>query len=195
MKSILAIGALLLASTQAWALSYTIGNGSSVSLNSSDPGLVVHSSMVPGLAGSTFVLNDGQSTTLSFFRIWTSESAVNADDRVAKSIIATLDFLVPDESAIISGTTRGATQFLGLFQAGVLTWTGPALVTAADRVFSVALSDAVFNQGVLWGLGCKGATVEATITQVSSTVPDSATTLSLLGLALLGLVAMRRRVA
>jgi hypothetical protein len=176
-------------------LVYDIGTGSYVTANTADPGLVIETSLNAGLPGVGFTLNDGQSSTFAFFNIWTNEDSVNNDDTVAKPISAYLDFAVPmpNSGTTVDGETYGVrTGFLGNIQYGQLVWDGPVIVTSADREFVITLSDETFNYGELWATGCKGATVEATVTQRSSSVPETSATLSLLGLGMLAIAGFRR---
>jgi hypothetical protein len=88
----------------------------------------------------------------------------------------------------------------GLSQWGTLTWNGPVTVAVADRTFQISLSNTDFNYGFGGfneGMMC-GATVTATITQLTSQlppeidntpkpVPEGGKTVLLLGAALVGL--------
>ena len=166
--------------------------GGSVAINTIDPGLVLDYSLASGLTGTSFTLNDGLSSSFGFFNIWTTESAINNDDKSWKPISATLSFSTPISSATIDGDTYGVKAgFLGSYQAGKVVWDGPATMILSDRTFQISLSNETFNAGYLWSLGCKGATVEATVTQITS-VPDGGITLMLLGLGLSGLAFGRR---
>jgi hypothetical protein len=187
----------------AFALPYTVSGGS-VSAHNTDPGLVINTSIAGGLGGHSFNLNDGQSSTpFAFFNIWTTESTVNnGEDTVPKPISATLNFSVPTGAgATVLGTTVGGYfGFLNNGQQGYLNWNGSVIVNAVDRTFEVTLSDETFNTGHLWlGLGHKGATVKATVKQINSIgtaapgVPDAGSTTILLGISLLGLAALSRR--
>lgn len=177
-------------------LGYDIGGASSVTANTADPGLVIGTSLNAGLSAVAFTLDDGQSSSFAFFNIWTDESSVNSgEDTTAKPISAYLDFAVPmpNSGTTVDGETYGVrTGFLGNIQYGQLVWDGPVIVTASDREFVITLSDETFNYGELWGTGCKGATVQATVTQRSSSVPETSATLSLLGLGMLAVAGFRR---
>ena len=131
-------------------MTYEIGNGSTVAGNSSDPGLVIKTSLVSGLEKIAFTLDDGKSTTFDFFKIWTDEADVGDDDifKNKKVITAFLDFDIPDEAFSLSGHTFGVS---GLLQSGKIEWKGPATFTVGDRTFSIALSNEEFNKG-LFGL-------------------------------------------
>lgn len=172
-------------------------SGGAISGNFNDPGLVINTSWAPGLSGTSFTLDNGNSSTFNFFSIWTNETTVNADDLVSKAISVTLQFSDPMTGATVNGVTFGGSILFGIAQWGQIQWNGPTTITLGDRVFSVALSDEMFNVG-LFGLsegpGC-GATVRATITQISSAmgVPDQGNTAMLLGVALAGLVFSSRK--
>jgi hypothetical protein len=184
------------------ALPYTVSGGNVVA-NQGD-GLIINTSLNLPATPFTFNLNDGQSETFSFFKIWTNEEAVNSDDLAEKSIYATLYFSDPLTEATVGGVTFGGSILWGLAQWGQVQWETPApTFTAPDgRVFQVTLSDEIFNEG-LFGLdeGRKyGATVKATVKQIGSSytsVPDNGSTAMLLGLSLLviAVVSKKRKVA
>jgi hypothetical protein len=96
--------------------------------------------------------------------------------------------------------TFGGSILFGVLQWGQVVWETPApeFTAPEDRVFSVTLSDEVFNLG-LFGLNegwCYGATVKATIKQIGSSyysVPDNGATATLLGLSLLATVVAHRK--
>ena len=174
-------------------------SGGSVNGNFSDPGLVINTSLASGLSGTSFTLNDGQSSSFNFFSIWTNETTVNDDDLVAMNISATVNFSDPFTGATVNGVTFGGSIIFGLVQWGQIQWNGPTTVTLGDREFSLALSNEIFNPG-LFGLsngpGC-GAMVRGTITQISSdlrgaSVPDNGSTVALLGVSVAGLLVSRK---
>ncbi len=188
---------------------YELGNGSSVSAFSGpEPpgggGLVIQTMVEPGVAGTNFTLDDGQTYSFELFDIWTNETYVNSDDTVPRQITATLDFAVPSSDPTITGDTVGTGIFCGIIQFGQVSWNGPAtVVLSGDRTFQVSLSDEIFNIG-LFGLSdgpCWGADVKACITQIDSvvvaqeTVPDTGNSALLLGVAVvaIGLMAGRTR--
>ena len=203
-------GSLLLAAavaTTTWAVptNYVIGSGSTVVANQdTNQGLSIETSLASGLTGTSFVLNDGQSQTFDFFNIWTNETSVNiGEDTQWVNISATLNFSDPLLGASVGGVTFGGWFFwgLGIADWGEVVWDTPApIFSVGDRSFQLTLSDETFNAGP-WGLSAGetyGATVKATVTQLSSSVahvPDSGSTALLLGLALtgLGLAGYRRR--
>jgi hypothetical protein len=177
------------------ALQYEIGTGSTVEANSTDPGLVVGTSLSSTLSGTTFNLNDGGSTTFNFFKIWADEGSVNSDDLTQLPITATLDFLTPTIGAVVEGVTFGATVIWGMGDHGVLKWDAPVTVAVADRTFEVALNDVIFSKG-LFDLSNDSSWVKATVTQISSSaaasVPDGGATMLLLGVGIAALGVFRR---
>ncbi len=194
--------AFLASSSYAIPLTYEVGAGSSVTANTSDPGLLINTALDADLASVAFGLDDGDSYSFSFFKIWANEDWVNSDDLAPKAISAVLDFAVPSETATIGGSTVGVSVgVLGFYQAGRVIWSGPTVVNAGDRVFSVTLSDETFGEQYWWlGLGECGATVEATVTQGKSwkdipTTPDGGASLALLGMGLIGLGVLKRKLS
>src|SRR2546423_5670908 len=97
---------LLASSASATPLHYEIGSAS-VTANNAEPGLVIDTMVKPTVAGTSFTINDGGSFTLSLFDIWTNEPTINADDRVACAISATISFIDPFTGATINGFTVG----------------------------------------------------------------------------------------
>jgi hypothetical protein len=126
-------------------LTYEIGDGSAVSGNFSDPGLVIKYALVAGLQDVAFSLNDGESYTFDLLKIWTDETDVALwEDTLKKPITVNLDFDTPDESLSLDGDTYGID---GLWQWGQVTWDGPVTLALTDRTFKVSLSDEQFNKG------------------------------------------------
>ena len=79
-----------------------------VTLNSSDPGLVVHWAPI----AITPVINNlvvGVPISFALFEIWTDESAINKDDKVPKPINVSFNFSEPAPAfgGSIDGTTEG----------------------------------------------------------------------------------------
>jgi hypothetical protein len=202
--AIAAAALLLLASSGlAGSLNYTLASGA-VTANAAEPGLVIDTMVKPTVAGTAFSLNDNQSFTFDFFDIWTDEPKINADDLISSPISATLNFSDPFTGATLNGITVGGKWMGGLSQWGALTWNGPVTINTGDRTFQITLSDVdQFNYGfggVGSGMVC-GATVQATITQITSgippesgnrPVPEGGKTALLLGSALVGLRALAR---
>ena len=190
----LAVASLLFALSDASAVQYKIAGGS-LDGNKLDPGLVINWQLSPYLAGKSFSLNDGQSATFDFFKIWTDESAVNADDKEQKSFSASLNFSDPFSTASLGGITFGGTTWYGVDYAK-LTWnSGPAMVSVNGLTYSVSLNDVIFNAGLNLGLTGmnNGAMVQATVKQIS--VPDNGSTAILLGVTLLVIALFYRRSA
>src|SRR3954468_747193 len=172
--AIAATALLLLASSGlAASLDYTLASGS-VSADTAEPGLVIGTMVKSTVAGTTFSLNNNQSFTFDFFDIWTDEPKINADALVSSSISATLNFTDPFTGATVNGITVGGKWSGGFSQWGELTWNGPVTITTADRTFQITLSNVdEFNYGfggLNPGMMC-GATVQATITQLTSQIP------------------------
>ena len=182
----------------AFGLSYTISGGS-VSANSGD-GLIIQTSLNLPATPFTFSLNDGESKSFKFFDIWTMESTVNPDDKIARDISATLSFSDPLTNATIEGLTVGGSFLWGLTQWGEVKWDNLDPLNVGGRIFRISLTDEVFNVGV-FGLNDGrryGATVKATVEQIGthSAVPDGGSTAMLLGLSLLGIgLVSRKRIA
>lgn len=187
------------------SMSYEISGGSVLANTETDDGLNILTQISDDLPGYSFSLDDGESETFPFFKIWTDEGTVNLrEDTVPKSISATLNFSDPTGlSADVPGVTFGANLFI--FQTGIVLWGGPSIVTAGDRTFSLELDDAIFNSG-LFGMKPgeeKGGWINATITQTSSrtltgtpptNVPEAASTLVLLGAGVAALIGFKRKV-
>src|SRR5262245_540863 len=113
-------------------------------LNTTDPGLVV--AVSPTSGGLGFDLpNAGNSTTFGLFDIWTDETSVNADDRVAKPISVNFTFTSPAASGNVGGNTLGG-SLLGIFQFGRVVWGAPLLLPFGDGgQLLITLSDETFN--------------------------------------------------
>jgi len=200
----LILPAATLSTTLAIPRTYDVGAGSSVTANTSlNNGLAIRTELVSGLSSQLFDLENGQSKTFDFFRIWTDETTVERDDTVAKTITARLDFDNPDVTAQIPGITFSA-SIGGLVGGGVLwndalIWNDAITVSLPDRVFTITLSDAVFDLGLNGTLGNKPAIITATIKQISSggttLVPEAGSTLVLLGVGLGAMATLRRKIA
>ena len=104
--------AALTAIPNASAVQYTIAGGT-IFGNSVDPGLVVSTQVSSTLTNKSFLLNDGQSTSVDFFDIWTTETAINPDDTQKSNITATLNFSNPFSSGSFGGVTFGGSTWYG----------------------------------------------------------------------------------
>lgn len=188
------------AQAQAATLYVVDANASSVSAHSAGDGLLLNTSIVVP-DGYSFSLDFvGDSHTFNFFKVWTPETWVNeGEDTVARPITATLAFSTPASSGTVSGDSVGINIFAGFYQAGQITWDGPAYVSAATGDYSITLSNVTFGEGDWWhGPSSSHAKVKATITQISEggsgdpqiIVPLPAAVWG--GLALMGMVVVRR---
>jgi VPDSG-CTERM motif len=200
-KVALATIVLALSMKAAFAINYQVDASNSGVVANTGTGLIIDTSLASGLSSVAFSLNDQQSQTFNFFNIWTPETWVNSgEDTVPQSITATLAFNPPVSSAVLGGTTVGVSIF-GIFQFGSVAWDPQSTIIdlGNGESFSVTLSDEFFSAG-FFGLNnnpCAGATVKATVTQLSSsgasTVPDGGSTIILLGAALSGMGMWSRR--
>ena len=145
--------------------------------NSTDPGLAVNTLGVASTP-SNFVLNPGGSVTFDLFQIWTTESTVNPDDSIPKTIGVSFAFDPPASTGDVTGSTYGVSQVFGLIQYGQVSWSGPSVVNFGSGQYTFTLSNETFNAG-LFGLDGgqhDGATVQATLTysqaDASAPVPN-----------------------
>ncbi|MFN3515090.1 MAG: PEPxxWA-CTERM sorting domain-containing protein [Phenylobacterium sp.] len=199
MKKLMALAAMaaaLLFGAAAPAAADTDFEGShSVTLNNSDPGLVVHSS--PINTNFSFTLAEGGSQTISLFSLYTLESAINADDLTPKPIEVLFGFTLPVAfGGSVDGSTVGWRSLTGFFQGGSVTWNGPVqLAFGNGGILEVALNNTTFNNGILWGTGNVGATIEGTFTLVqAAAIPEPGVwALMIAGFGLMGAALRRQR--
>ncbi len=196
----LAVPALLaLFSTSAWSVPTHFEGTYDVTYADADPGLVLE--INPAGGPLSFDLEVGQSKLVNLFTIKADESAVNSDDLIPVPLIVDFAFTLPSSfGGPASGSTWGVVSgFLGHIHLGVLQWDNGghfALSFGNGGVLDVYLNDALFSEGVLWGLGKKGANVKAEFrySQAPVSVPEPGL-LTLMGFGLLGVGFVRRRLA
>ena len=177
------------------------GNYQVTQLNSTGPGLQV--SVAPNPGALSFTMADGPSVLndQQLFKLWTSESAVNADDYNGSTITVKFNFTAPAAgTGEIGGVTYGETSLFGFFQNGAVQWSGVATIDFGQYgVLTIKLDDAVFNEGAWWSLNNgqqQGSFITADFSlapAVTSAVPEPATwAMMIAGFGLAG-AAIRRR--
>ena len=178
-----------------------------VSLSSSDPGLkVFYQPITSDVNGLNFSLNEGQSTTINLFKLYTDEAAVNVgDDFASKPITVAFNFTLPESfGGSIPGTTQG-TGFVifgsVIFDAGSVSWAngGTQVINFGNGgQLEVDLDDATFNGGLvdLKPGPYKGAVISADfkLLSESAAVPEPASwALMISGFGLAGTMLRQRR--
>jgi hypothetical protein len=170
------------------------GDYTLTAINSSDPGLKVFATDLPGAINLN--LNVGQTQTVALFNLWTDEGSVELkDDIFAKPISVLFNFTVPTAfSGAVEGDTFG---IWGVVQSGKVVWDGPVnLHFGNGGVLQVSLNNATFNTG-LFGLDegpAEGATISGGFKLISDAVPEPATwAMMITGFGLAGASIRRRR--
>jgi hypothetical protein len=165
--SVAALAALLgLAPSNASAvpLTYQVGTGSSVTLNSAEPGLILDDDPLV-ITALSFTLSDNgvqdfdetgiDEISFDFFRIWVTEDFIDPDDFQHRNIAATLDLTTLGARVMTGLAASGNGTFFSTVALGfdMVRWQGnllwdnpsPTFVTS-DRTFTIDLSDAIFNE-------------------------------------------------
>ena len=199
LKNLLAVAALALALPAAASAATFTGTFNVTGSALADPGLVVRTAANTNPYG--FDLDDGESTSVNLFRIWTDEVAVNDDDR--QHSMVDVNFDVNGATGTLSGASYGANGGLfNLFEGGSVDWANPLALdvgtgTLTVRLFSSLLSSSTdFNWGFIDPAeGYKhGADVYANFSYEAAPVPlPAGLALILSGLGALGFFGTRRK--
>lgn len=151
-----AAGGLALAASQAQATTFT-GSWNLEYVNS-DPGLALQiQTLNPTF---DFTLSPGNEVkTISLFKIYTNETAINPDDLADGDIKLTFNFSAPTPNSVdpITGTTNGYMEGLfGRIQGGKLTWNNGGVTqlhfgNGLTGLMTISVNGGEFNEGGLWG--------------------------------------------
>ena len=206
------VGLVVGASSVARADSFTfdMGDNSWIDTSGIDPetSLAMWADVYDSVGSELFTLDEGESYSFLFAQVGAAEDWINPDDLNPGTVTAYVDFDIPSVTGDVDGITVGFTAgWRGFTQGWDLVWDDPVVVSfGSGGSFSLELSDASLRNG--WWLGPDGlfghdyANIRATVTLSEAPdggggggpgagIPEPAT-ISLLGLALAGLV-MRRK--
>ena len=147
-----------------------------VTLNNTDPGLVLWSKDLLNAPTSFDLDAVGDVFSASLFTLGTNEGSLNTDDWSKFPIEVALAFSSPDQfSGVVTGLT-GAAWFFGSF--GYVTWNNPLVLGFGETgLLAISLTNATFG---LPGYATIGVTFELLRADALS-VPEPAT-LALLGM-------------